>query len=254
MSERLVAASRARRPPVSHSKSVPVPESNESQIMPRVNGLHCRICKSQNHEAEHCSKIVDDDRLTDRQQGFKRWCPWHKSAGHTMDQCLQKWNWLRDKDLVEKLLVVNCGAGPAFATNMLDWRWLVTDDSSTPLPWTPEYARSKKREDSEFHERLSRDHDPRTSSAVQRAYLSWQTENGQAPQFSSFGELQRHAEKEYQKQQVQLERTMHQYGEASTGDQHGPVIVEGGAESLAGSAAPVRQPTMVELMARPKQY
>ncbi|KAI1272436.1 hypothetical protein F5Y07DRAFT_379767 [Xylaria sp. FL0933] len=135
ISERVVAASRARRPPVSHSGSVFRSESNESQIMPRVNGLHCKICKSQTHEAEHCSKIVDDDRLTDRQQGFKRWCPWHKSAGHTMDQCQQKWNWLRDKDLVEKLLVVNCGAGPAFATNMLDWRWLVTYDSSTPLPW-----------------------------------------------------------------------------------------------------------------------
>ncbi|KAI0427826.1 hypothetical protein F5Y09DRAFT_350179 [Xylaria sp. FL1042] len=198
MAEGYAAATRRHPTSIASRQSVPGDGSNRSQTMPRVEGLHCKICNSETHEAEHCCQIVDDNKLTDRQQGFKRWCPRHQTASHTMDQCKQKWDWLRNEKDVQKRLALGCGAGPAFATNLIDWRCMVEDNWSVPLPWTPEFARTKKKEDPEFHERLARDSDPETSSASKRRNLPWQTENGLPPQFSSFDKLRQYAEQEYQ--------------------------------------------------------
>ncbi|KAI1274073.1 hypothetical protein F5Y07DRAFT_224311 [Xylaria sp. FL0933] len=157
------------------------------------------------------SDSVDDDNrpgssalplspnLTERQQGFKRWCPFHSSRTHTLDQCESKWEFLRNEQRVKWLLFMSCSAGPAFATNLLDWRCLMDPDMHITPPWTPEFARlEKKKKDT-----VSRDSlhyypkpDPSTSRNERLHKLGWQTENGEKPRFSSFRELQEYAQQQ----------------------------------------------------------
>ncbi|KAI0972209.1 hypothetical protein F4678DRAFT_460436 [Xylaria arbuscula] len=168
--------------------------------LPRSGGdKKCEVCGSSTHVADECRMIVNNNELEDRQQGFKRWCPYHR-ADHTIDECKQKWTWLRCEHQTRELLLLNCGSGPAFATNLIDWRCLLDADVSVDLPWTPEFARLQKRDDPEFHERLGRKRDSSTSFAGLRKNLGWQTDSGKEPQFRNYPALQKHAEREYQEE------------------------------------------------------
>ncbi|KAI1422942.1 hypothetical protein F5Y12DRAFT_798912 [Xylaria sp. FL1777] len=189
--------SQTQRVAAAKAASQPQAESNQSQSRLRGRDLHCTICQSNTHEAGRCRMIVNDDKLTDRQQGFKRWCPRHQSTSHTMDECRQKWIWLRDEAQVKKWLVADCAVGPAFATNLIDWRCLVDVGQTIPLPWSPEFARSKKKDEPDYYKGYFYELDPSTSCDVSRASLGWQTDNGKEPQFKSFAELKKFAEQEF---------------------------------------------------------
>ncbi|KAI0811587.1 hypothetical protein GGR55DRAFT_678403 [Xylaria sp. FL0064] len=168
-------------------------------------GSRCKICYSEEHDADQCARLFDDEKLTDRQRGFKRWCPHHQTMSHTIGQCEQKWHWLRSEHQVIHWLVLSCSAGPAFATDMLDWRCLIRPDLGRPTPWTPEFARSQKKKDPEFHNRHCLVLDPSTMMDESRDKLGYQTFNGEAPQFRRYSDLQIYAEAQYQKEMVQKE-------------------------------------------------
>ncbi|KAI1133356.1 hypothetical protein F5Y10DRAFT_260237 [Nemania abortiva] len=177
-----------------------------------TSGVSCAICKSNTHEAPDCRKLNAMEskdpkhaNLSEREKAFKRWCPRHKTDSHTMDECKQKWDWLRNEEEVVKYLLEYCRCGPAFATNLIDWRCLVEDELQIVLPWTPEYSLLTWQEDPEFHENKYRMQDPATSSPEARGPLGYQTSNGQAPQFMAYAQLKNHAEQEYQKFQLKME-------------------------------------------------
>ncbi|KAI0811589.1 hypothetical protein GGR55DRAFT_695150 [Xylaria sp. FL0064] len=133
-------------------------------------------------------------------QSFKRWCPFHNSVSHTLDQCKQKWEFLRDEQYVKWRLFESWSAGPAFATNLLDWRCLMDPDKHITPPWTPEFARLQKEDPPVPHD-LWHSHaklDPSTSADDRLQKLAWQTENGEKPRFSNVRELQEYAERQYQ--------------------------------------------------------
>ncbi|KAH8157667.1 hypothetical protein CIB48_g10573 [Xylaria polymorpha] len=132
-----------------------------------------------------------------------------------MDECKQRWSWLRDIKQVTELLVLGCIAGPAFATNLFDWRFLVNELRDDPnynfflLPWTPEFACQMAQKHPNMHQIvLGIQIDPATKSPEAALALQeqWQTENGKEPQFKTFELLKAHAEQEYQKFQQQLEK------------------------------------------------
>ncbi|KAI1751664.1 hypothetical protein F4782DRAFT_531178 [Xylaria castorea] len=179
---------------------------SQDRQMPASRDARCAICRSDKHETETCCKLNGPYPLTERRQGFKRWCPRHQIATHTMDQCKQKWDWIRDEKQVTRWLVLSCVLGPAFATNLIDWRTLL--DTKLPdvnfilFPWTPEFALQKMRDSPDFHEQKCHEVDPRTASVEVLRNAGWQTENGQEPQFKIFAELKAHAEQEYQKSQM----------------------------------------------------
>ncbi|KAI0100187.1 hypothetical protein GGR51DRAFT_564404 [Nemania sp. FL0031] len=180
---------------------------------PLTQDLPCAICKSDTHGAKGCAKLnamaSNDPKhaaLSEREKSFKVWCPHHKVASHTMDNCNQRWTWLRDEDYVRELLIDDCLCGPAFATNLIDWRRLVTDiEKGKPLPWTPSFAAEQWRNNPEFHENRFRNIDEETLVAWKRGLLDHQTSDGRAPQFSTFPELQRHAQLEWDRFQVELQ-------------------------------------------------
>ncbi|KAI0439120.1 hypothetical protein F4803DRAFT_532629 [Xylaria telfairii] len=190
-------------------------EQTRNSVPPTGQVAPCAICGTSNHETKRCIMLNGPYLLNERRQGFKRWCPKHLNASHTMDECRQRWNWLRDLKEVTELLVLGCAGGPAFATNLLDWRFLVNElkeDTSYDfrvLPWTPEFACQMAQKHPNMHQLvLGINIDPATISAEAAIELGaqWQTENGNEPQFSTFAELQEHAEQEYQKFQQQAQR------------------------------------------------
>ncbi|KAI1349040.1 hypothetical protein F5Y01DRAFT_327726 [Xylaria sp. FL0043] len=178
--------------------------SRQPQFTVNSSGSCCKICDSEKHVAEHCSKLFDDEKLTDRQQGFKRGCPHHETMSHTIDQCEQKWHWLRSEHQVIHWLVLSCCARPAFATDLLDWRCLIDPISERPTPWTPEFARSQKKKDPEFQNRHALVLDPSTGGKS-RDKLGYQTFNGEGPKFRQYSDLQIYAEAEYQKEMLRKE-------------------------------------------------
>ncbi|KAI0183454.1 hypothetical protein EV127DRAFT_516953 [Xylaria flabelliformis] len=174
-------------------------------------GDRCAICNSFMHDAKRCPALVGPGPFEERHEGFKKWCPHHLTTSHSMDQCKQRWTWLRDAKKVTEMLVENCGAGPAFATNLLDWRCLLDtlppNMAITVFPWTPEYALVKKRDEPNFHDRNIRELDGHTLNVrTMKEIKIWQTENGEEPEFDTFEDLREHAEKEYQKFQQQIEK------------------------------------------------
>ncbi|TRX95168.1 hypothetical protein FHL15_003860 [Xylaria flabelliformis] len=176
-----------------------------------AGGDRCAVCNSVMHEAKRCSALLGPGPWVERHKGFKKWCPYHLTTSHSMDDCKQKWTWLRDAKKVTEMLVENCGAGPAFATNLIDWRCLLEtvppNIAITILPWTPEFALAKKRDEPNFHVRNAREIDPNTMNvASTEAIKKWQTENGEEPRFHNFHHLRQHAEKEYQKFQQEMNR------------------------------------------------
>ncbi|KAI0546044.1 hypothetical protein F4679DRAFT_559189 [Xylaria curta] len=177
-------------------------QASESSII-------CAICKG-SHQTRSCCKLTGPYDLTDRRQGYKRWCPRHLTTGHSMDECRYKWDWLRDVKQVTEWLVLDCVLSPAFATNLIDWRCLLETDQPNMnfflFPWSPEFALKKAQETPNVNERLLDKVDPSTGSMEALKKLSWQTENGQEPQFKSFAELSAHAEQEYSNLQQEIER------------------------------------------------
>ncbi|KAI0456902.1 hypothetical protein F5B21DRAFT_117622 [Xylaria acuta] len=181
-------------------------DPNQDRQMPASRDARCAVCRSEKHKTRRCCKLNGPYPLTERRQGFKRWCPRHLTATHTMDECRQKWDWLRDEKQLTEWLVLSCVLGPAFATNLIDWRTLL--DTKLPnvnfiiFPWTPEFALQKMRDDPDFHEQNCHDVDPGTASMEILRNAGWQTENGQEPQFKTFAEPKTHAEQEYQRSQM----------------------------------------------------
>ncbi|KAI0879092.1 hypothetical protein GGS24DRAFT_515241 [Hypoxylon argillaceum] len=172
-----------------------------------THGKKCKICDSRFHVSKDCARLEDDVSKHNRATGFKKWCP-HHEAPHAIDECKQQWTWLRDARLVKKYLVKDCANGPAFATNIIDWRSLlqVGDDIVTEYPWTPEFAIDQALADPDFHERRLREVDPATADIIGIVALEPQTENGRRPQFGTYAELQAHAEAEYQAFQITLQQ------------------------------------------------
>ncbi|KAI1156905.1 hypothetical protein F4825DRAFT_445982 [Nemania diffusa] len=198
VAQRALRERRGSRRPRSPSPAPSVPE-------PANPGNECKICHSRFHSTHDCAKLSDVAE-NKRATGFKKWCP-HHEAPHAIDQCKQKWTWLRDARLVKKYLIRYCANGPAFATNLIDWRSLldVGDDEVVDYPWTPEFAIQQALADPDFHERRLREIDPVTTDLLDIIRMAPQTENGQLAQFTTYAELQAHAEAEYQAFQITLE-------------------------------------------------
>ncbi|KAJ2984645.1 hypothetical protein NUW58_g5949 [Xylaria curta] len=186
--------------------------SNRERPQQRALGvvdIHCGFCESNTHNTGCCRRIDLPSGPVERNHGFKRWCPRHLTISHTMDECPQRWRWLADGRRVLQWLVSDCSAGPAIATNLIDWRSLLEEVPRTAtilsFPWTPEFALEQKRRDAYFHTRKHFEEDPQTTSSRLREKLPWQTENGKEPQFKSFAELKRHAQWECRKLQKPMQ-------------------------------------------------
>ncbi|KAI0879080.1 hypothetical protein GGS24DRAFT_515232 [Hypoxylon argillaceum] len=174
------------------------PIANKTKKSPKPD-TECDICYSDTHLAQDCAKLGDDVSEDKRTTGFKKWCPHHKKKNHTMDECRERWTWLRDINLVKKYLITDCISGPAFATNLIDWRCLLdlgNFRTYKDCPWTPEFATKQAIMDRDFHERTVRKIDPSTSTSGARSVLDHQTENGEPPQFATYADLRAHAEAE----------------------------------------------------------
>ncbi|KAI1156916.1 hypothetical protein F4825DRAFT_445995 [Nemania diffusa] len=172
--------------------------ANQTKKSPKPD-TECDICYSDTHLAQDCAKLGDDVSEDKRTTGFKKWCPHHKKSSHTMDECKERWTWLRDINLVKKYLITDCIDGPAFATNLIDWRRLLdlgNFRTYEDCPWTPEFATKQAITDRDFHERTVRKIDPSTSTSGARSVLDHQTENGEPPQFATYADLRAHAEAE----------------------------------------------------------
>ncbi|KAI1737632.1 hypothetical protein F4680DRAFT_428317 [Xylaria scruposa] len=181
---------------------------NLSQQASESSTSICAICKG-SHQTRSCCKLTGPYDLTDRRQGFKRWCPRHLTTSHTMDECKQIWDWIRDLKQLTQWLILGCVCSPAFATNLIDWRCLLKtnqpDVNFILFPWSPEFA-LKRAQEVVVGDNIMDRVDPNTVSAELRDKLPWQTENGQEPQFKSFAELRAHAEQEYSKFQEEMNR------------------------------------------------
>ncbi|KAI0521921.1 hypothetical protein F5B22DRAFT_661292 [Xylaria bambusicola] len=168
--------------------------------------LFCRICRSNRHITEDFMTIFLDPEIPERQQGFKRWCPKHNSTSHTLDQCKAKWEWLRNKELAIYTFIYRCASGPAWATDLIDWRVVMEADKFQSVPWTPEFSIQKKLENPDFQESRLRPIDPETCTVYSASRLPYQTLSGEEPKFHTLEDLCQHAEEQYQKERTEQKR------------------------------------------------